>query len=38
MIGNRKKVLKDAMNLTGKMLPEMTRGVEWIFLQWDLIT
>lgn len=35
-LGNRKKVLKNAM--TGKILPEITRGVEWIFLHWDLIT
>ena len=38
LIGYEKKVLKDAKNFTGALLPDITRSVDWVFLQCDLIT
>jgi hypothetical protein len=38
LIGYGKKVYKDETNLTGEMLPDITRSVDWIFLHCDLIS
>ena len=38
LIGYEKKVLKDAKNFTGALLPDITRSVDWVFLHCDLIT
>ena len=37
-LGYKRNVLKDATNFTGKTLPNITRGVDWVFLHYDLIT
>ena len=38
LIGYEKKVLKDAKDFTGALLPDITRSVDWVFLHCDLIT
>ena len=38
LIGYEKKVLKDAKNFTGTLLPDITRSVVWVFLHCDLIS
>jgi len=38
LIGYEKKVLKDAKNFTGTLLPNITMSVDWVFLYCDLIT
>lgn len=31
LVGFEKRILKDGTNFTGKMIPDITRGVDWIF-------
>ena len=36
--GFQKTVLKEKTNFVGKMVPHITRSVDWVFLYCDLIT
>ena len=38
LLGYEKKILKDETNFTGEMIPDITRGVDWVFLHCDLIS
>lgn len=37
LLGYEKKVLKNATNFKGPMIPDITRSVDWVFLHCDLI-
>ena len=38
LLGFDKKVLKDATSFTGTMIPNITRGADWVFPHCDLVT
>jgi len=38
LLGYEKKIYKDETNFTGKMIPNITRSVDWVFLHCDLIS
>lgn len=37
LLGYEKTILKDGTNFTGEMIPNITRGGDWVFLHCNLI-
>lgn len=37
LVGFEKRILEDGTNFTGKMIPDITRGVDWIFFHCDIL-
>ena len=38
LLGFKQKILRNGMNFIGDMIPDISRGVDWVFLHCDLIT